>query len=311
MLAFTQKLSYNIIILLITFSVTIKRKDALYMTNEEVRVVALRAAQIRKGVLTGVCAAGCGHPGGSLSIAELLAYLYFHEMRVDPQNPKAPNRDRFVLSKGHAAPAYYAALALRGFFPAQALTTLRQIDSFLQGHPDMVKISGVDMSTGSLGQGLSAANGMAMSAKAHGQSYRVYCIIGDGESQEGQIWEAVMTAAHYKLDNLTLFLDQNGLQIDGPVASVMGNAPYETKFDAFGWNVLCVDGHDLSQIADAVDAAKATAGQPTVIVCHTIKGKGVSYMENQCGWHGAAPNPAQAAQAFAELDEAIRRLEVL
>lgn len=270
-----------------------------------------KAALIRKETVKAVCHAASGHPGGSLSIADLLAVLYFDKMNIDPENPQNPDRDRLVLSKGHAAPSYYSALALRGYFSTEELKNLRQIGSFLQGHPDMNKVPGVDMSSGSLGQGLSAANGMALGAKASGRSYQVYCILGDGETQEGQVWEAVMTAAHYKLDNLTVFLDQNGLQIDGPVANVKNNAPYEEKFSAFGWNVLTIDGHDIEQIGDAIDKAKSAKGRPTIIICHTIKGKGVSYMENQCGWHGAAPDEEQAAIACRELDEAFALTEVV
>lgn len=268
-----------------------------------------KAALIRRHAVAAVCKAQSGHPGGSLSIADILAVLYFKEMNIDPQNPKMENRDRFVLSKGHAAPAYYAALGLRGFFPVAEMENLRQATSFLQGHPDMRKVPGVDISSGSLGQGLSAANGMALSAKAHGQSHRVYCVIGDGESQEGQVWEATMTAAHYKLDNVTLFLDYNGLQIDGAVAEVMGNAPYEEKFRAFGWHTVSINGNDVDQIAHAIDEAKATKGRPTVIVAKTTKGKGVDFMENQCAWHGAAPKGEQMDAAMAQLDAACAACE--
>lgn len=261
-----------------------------------------KAALIRRHAVHAVCKAQSGHPGGSLSIADILAVLYFKVLNIDPENPKMETRDRFVLSKGHAAPAYYAALALRGFFPVAELENLRQTGSFLQGHPDMRKVPGVDISSGSLGQGLSAANGMALSAKAHEQTHRVYCIIGDGESQEGQVWEAVMTAAHYKLNNVTLFLDYNGLQIDGEVAEVMGNAPYEEKFRAFGWHAISIDGNDVTQIAHAVEQAKATLDRPTVIAAKTTKGKGVNFMENQCAWHGAAPKGEQINDAMGQLE---------
>ena len=276
------------------------------MTIKERQLLQQKAAQIRKLAIEGIIEAGCGHPGGSLSIAEILSVLYFHQMKIDPQNPAKEDRDRFVLSKGHAAPAYYAALALRGYFDRKEMMKLRQIDSFLQGHPDMRKVPGVDMSTGSLGQGLSAANGMAMSAKAKGMDYHVYCIMGDGETQEGQIWEAAMTAAHYKLNNLTAFLDWNGLQIDGPVEKVMGNAPYDQKFKSFGWNVISIDGHDIDQI---IEALNQKSDAPTIIICRTTKGKGVSFMENQCGWHGAAPTGQLAEQAMDELDKTIRKSE--
>ncbi|MHB1393334.1 MAG: transketolase [Clostridia bacterium] len=280
------------------------------MNNEILKQLKVKATQIRKGIITGVYCAGCGHPGGSLSIADILAVLYFHEMRIDPQNPKDESRDRLVLSKGHAAPAYYAALAERGYFAVSELKGLRQIDSILQGHPDMMKISGVDMSTGSLGQGLSAANGMALVAMRDKKDYRVFCILGDGETQEGQVWEAIMTSAHYKLDNLIAFVDQNGLQIDGPVSQVMNNAPYEPKFQAFDWNTITIDGNDIAQIIDAIRSAKQVKGKPTAIICKTVKGKGVSYMENQVGWHGAAPNKEQMETALAELDSVIKEQEV-
>lgn len=257
--------------------------------------------QIRQLVVEAVYCAQSGHPGGSLSICDILAVLFFKQMKVEPSHMEDENRDRFVLSKGHAAPAYYAALALRGFFEKEELKKLRRIDSFLQGHPSRDKIPGVDMSTGSLGQGLSAANGMAMAAKADKKDYRVYCICGDGELQEGQIWEAAMTAAHYKLDNLTLFVDCNGLQIDGKVEDVMNVAPVSDKFQAFGWKVLEVDGHDIVAIDQAVEKAKALKESPTVIVCKTVKGKGISFMENQAGWHGAAPDEQQFKTALEDL----------
>ena len=265
------------------------------------------ALEIRKGALTAVYTAASGHPGGSLGIAELLAYLYFEEMHVDPKNPKDPDRDRFVLSKGHTSPALYAALAEKGFFPKENLKTFRQKDSYLQGHPDMKHIPGVDMSTGSLGQGISAACGMALSGKISEKKYRVWTILGDGECEEGQVWEAAMFAAHYGLNNLCAFVDFNGLQIDGPVTEVMNPTPLDTKFAAFGWNTLVIDGHDFDQIASAVEAAKRSA-KPTAVICKTIKGKGVSYMENVCSWHGSAPKTEQYEQGMRELEEAEKAL---
>ncbi len=265
------------------------------------------ALEIRKGALTAVYTAASGHPGGSLGIAELLAYLYFEEMHVDPKNPKDPDRDRFVLSKGHTSPALYAALAEKGFFPKEDLKTFRQKDSYLQGHPDMKHIPGVDMSTGSLGQGISAACGMALSGKISEKKYRVWTILGDGECEEGQVWEAAMFAAHYGLYNLCAFVDFNGLQIDGPVTEVMNPTPLDTKFAAFGWNTLVIDGHDFDQIASAVEAAKRSA-KPTAVICKTIKGKGVSYMENVCSWHGSAPKTEQYEQGMRELEEAEKAL---
>lgn len=265
------------------------------------------ALEIRKGALTAVYTAASGHPGGSLGIAELLAYLYFEEMHVDPKNPKDPDRDRFVLSKGHTSPALYAALAEKGFFPKEDLKTFRQKDSYLQGHPDMKHIPGVDMSTGSLGQGISAACGMALSGKISEKKYRVWTILGDGECEEGQVWEAAMFAAHYGLNNLCAFVDFNGLQIDGPVTEVMNPTPLDTKFAAFGWNTLVIDGHDFDQIASAVEAAKRSA-KPTAVICKTTKGKGVSYMENVCAWHGSAPKTEQYEQGMRELEEAEKTL---
>ncbi len=265
------------------------------------------ALEIRKGALTAVYTAASGHPGGSLGIAELLAYLYFEEMHVDPKNPKDPDRDRFVLSKGHTSPALYAALAEKGFFPKEDLKTFRHKDSYLQGHPDMKHIPGVDMSTGSLGQGISAACGMALSGKISEKKYRVWTILGDGECEEGQVWEAAMFAAHYGLNNLCAFVDFNGLQIDGPVTEVMNPTPLDTKFAAFGWNTLVIDGHDFDQIASAVEAAKRSA-KPTAVICKTVKGKGVSYMENVCSWHGSAPKTEQYEQGMRELEEAEKAL---
>ena len=266
------------------------------------------AVKIRQGALTAVFSASSGHPGGSLGIADLLAYLYFEEMHVDPKNPRDPDRDRFVLSKGHTSPAYYAALALKGFFPFEDLKTFRQKDSILQGHPDMKHIPGVDMSTGSLGQGISAACGMALAGLLSEKKYRVWTILGDGECEEGQVWEAAMFAAHYGLHNFCAFIDANGLQIDGAVADVMNVEPLADKFRAFGWNTLNIDGHDFDQIDMAVKSAK-TSLKPTAVICRTVKGKGVSYMENQCSWHGKAPNAEQYEQGMNELLEAEKALD--
>ena len=259
------------------------------------------ARLVRAGILRGVYHAASGHPGGSLSAADILTYLYFEEMRVRPDDPKWEDRDRFVLSKGHSAPALYAVLALRGFFPVEELDTLRQADARLQGHPDMKGTPGVDMSTGSLGLGISAACGMALSGKYRKKDYRVYTILGDGECEEGQVWEAAMFAAHYALDNLTAVVDCNGLQIDGRVQEVMNPMPFDEKFRAFGWNVLTCDAHDFDEIAEAFAAARACKGKPTVILAKSVKGKGISYMENQCGWHGKAPNAEEYSTAMAEL----------
>lgn len=261
-----------------------------------------QAKEIRKDIVTMIGQAKSGHPGGSLSAAEILTYLYFEEMNIDPKNPKWEDRDRFVLSKGHAAPVLYAALARKGYFPVEELSTLRKIGSHLQGHPDMNKVPGVDMSTGSLGTGFSAATGMALACKLDQKENYVYTLLGDGELQEGQVWEAAMSAAHYKLDNLIAFVDNNGLQIDGNIDDVLSPNPIDAKFAAFGWHVLTIDGHDFRQIAAAVAAAKAEKGRPTMIVAKTVKGKGVSYMENQAGWHGSAPNEEQVAAALTELN---------
>lgn len=263
-----------------------------------------KALAIRLGTLEAVYSASSGHPGGSLSIAEILSYLFFKEMRIDPKNPKWDDRDRFVLSKGHTAPALYAALANRGYFDTAELKTFRSADSFLQGHPDMKHTPGVDMSTGSLGLGFSAACGMALSGKISDKDYRVYAVLGDGETEEGQVWEAAMFAAHYKLDNLCAFVDFNGLQIDGPIVEVVDPTPIDKKFEAFNWNVICIDGHDLEQIETAVSAAKACKGKPTAIICKCVKGKGVSFMENQVGWHGKAPSAEEYEKAVAELTAA-------
>ena len=263
--------------------------------------LAEMAEKIRLGIIESTHAAASGHPGGSLSIADILAYLYFEEMNVNPANPKDENRDRFVLSKGHTAPALYSALALKGFFPFEELTTLRQHDSRLQGHPDMKGIPGVDMTTGSLGLGISAACGMALAAKLNNKDYRVYTILGDGESEEGQVWEASMFANHYKLDNLCIVIDYNGLQIDGPVAEIVGPAPFEPKLEAFGYNVITIDGHNLDEIEAAFKAARECKGRPTAIVANTVKGKGVSFMENKVNWHGAAPKDPDYAIAVEEI----------
>ena len=270
---------------------------------EQAKLTQLKqmAAQIRLNVLEGVHAASSGHPGGSLSIADIMTYLYFEEMNVDPTNPDWADRDRLVLSKGHTAPALYGALAEKGFFSRDLIKTLRQADSFLQGHPDMKGTPGIDMSTGSLGLGFSAACGMALAAKIDGKAFRTYAIIGDGESEEGQIWEACMFAAHYKLDNVCAIFDWNGLQIDGPVAEVMNPTPFDTKLEAFGFHVICIDGHDFEQIEAAFAEAKTVKGKPTAIIAKTVKGKGVSFMENQVGWHGSAPNDEQYAIAVAEI----------
>ncbi len=269
----------------------------------------LTAYKIRRHAITGVYSAASGHPGGSLSIADILSVLYFDEMNVDAANPKNPDRDRFVLSKGHCAPALYGALAEKGFIPAQDIPTLRKADSYLQGHPDMKGVPGVDMSTGSLGQGICTANGMALAAKLDGKPYRVYSILGDGELEEGQVWEAAMFAAHYQLDNITAFVDFNGLQIDGDITQVMNPTPIDKKFEAFGWNVLVIDAHNFDEIKESIAKAKATKGKPTVIIAKSVKGKGVSYMENQAGWHGSAPNEEQYNVAIAELDSKIKELE--
>ena len=262
-----------------------------------------KANDIRKDIVTAVHAAKAGHPGGSLSAADIYTYLYFAEMDIDPENPKKADRDRFVLSKGHTAPGYYAALAERGFFPVEDLKTLRHTGSYLQGHPDMKHIPGVDMSSGSLGQGVSAAVGMAAVAKIYGDSYRVYTLLGDGEIQEGQVWEAAMLAGHRKLDNLVVIVDNNNLQIDGCIADVNSPYPIDKKFEAFNFHVINIDGHDFDQIAAAFDEAKATKGMPTAIIAKTVKGKGVSFMEDKAAWHGTAPNDEQYAVAMADLEK--------
>ena len=265
--------------------------------------------QVRRDIITMTANAGSGHPGGSLSAVELMTSVFFNHMRVDPSNPHDPDRDRFVLSKGHAAPCYYAVLAAKGFISRDEYANFRQLHSILQGHPDAKKVPGVDASTGSLGQGVSIAVGMALGAKHLGKDTKVFALVGDGESQEGQIWEAYMAAAHYKLDNLTVIIDNNGLQIDGETKDVMPTEPLDKKFEAFGWHVIKCDGHDFDQIEAAYKEAEQTKGQPTMILAKTIKGKGVSFMENNAGWHGKAPNDEQWAQAKAELEAKIKELE--
>ena len=262
------------------------------------------ANEVRKGIVTAVHSAKSGHPGGSLSAADIYTYLYFEEMNIDPKDPKKADRDRFVLSKGHTAPGYYSTLAHRGFFPVEDLTTLRKVGSYLQGHPDMKHIPGVDMSSGSLGQGISAAVGMAISAKLSNDDYRVYTLLGDGEIQEGQVWEASMLAGHRKLDNLVVIVDNNNLQIDGKITDVNSPYPIDKKFETFNFHVINIDGNDFDQIEAAFKEARKTKGMPTAIIAKTIKGKGVSFMEDQAGWHGKAPNDEQYAQAMEELEKA-------
>ena len=279
------------------------------MTASEKKQLMATACKVRMGVIEGTHSAKAGHPGGSLSAADMFTYLYFKEMNVDPKNPKWEDRDRFVLSKGHAAPGLYSALAYRGFFPVEDLPTLRHTDSYLQGHPNMNTVPGVDMSTGSLGQGVSAACGMALAAKYKKQPNRVYALLGDGELQEGEVWEAAMFAAHYKLDNLCVLADLNGLQIDGPVAEVMNPGPVDEKFKAFGFFVQVIDGHSFEALEAAFAAARAEKGRPSAILLKTTKGKGVSFMENNVGWHGKAPNDAEYEQGMAELTAALEELE--
>ena len=281
------------------------------MTSNEKKQLMATACKVRMGVIEGTHGAKAGHPGGSLSAAEVFTYLYFKEMNIDPKNPKWADRDRFVLSKGHTAPGLYAALANRGFFPVEDLPTLRHIDSYLQGHPNMNMVPGVDMSTGSLGQGISAAAGMALAAKHQGKANRVYTLLGDGEIQEGQVWEAMMFAAHYDLDNFCAIIDNNGLQIDGKVADVMSPYPIDEKLKAFGFEVAVVDGHDFEQLEAAFAKARATKGKPFGIIMQTVKGKGVSYMENQAGWHGKAPNDEEYAIAMAELKAQLAEVEAM
>ncbi len=279
------------------------------MNAQERKDLLVAAAKVRLGILEGVFHAKSGHPGGSLSAADLFTYLYFSELRVDPQNPKDPDRDRFVLSKGHCAPGLYAALALKGYFPWEELSRLRHIGAMLQGHPDMKGTPGVDMSSGSLGQGISAAVGMALAGKMDGKNYRVYTLLGDGECEEGQVWEAAMFAGHRKLDNFCVIVDYNGLQIDGPVEKVAGPAPFEPKFQAFGFETMTIDGHNFDELERAFQAAKACKGKPFAIIMKTVKGKGVSFMENQVGWHGKAPNKDEYEVALKELQENLEVLE--
>ena len=277
------------------------------MTNKELELIAARGRCLGMQM---VFRAASGHIGGSLSAMDILTELYFEQLRVDPERPQAPERDRFVMSKGHCTPALYSILALRGYFPEKQLELFRSIEGHMSGHPDMVHVPGVDMSTGSLGQGLSAAVGMAIAGKMDSAAYRVYALMGDGEIEEGQIWEAAMSATKYKLDNLCGIVDVNGLQIDGRTADVMPSEPLDAKFAAFGWNVIKADGHDFDSLRAALAAAKAEKGRPSVILAKTVKGKGVSFMENDPGWHGKAPNAEQYEQAMAELNAAVEKLEV-
>ena len=279
------------------------------MNQAEKKQLQITACKLRHSILDSVYSAKAGHPGGSLSAAEMFTYLYFKEMNIDPKDPRKADRDRFVLSKGHTAPGLYAALAHRGFFPVEDLPTLRHTGSYLQGHPNMNTVPGVDMSTGSLGQGLSAAVGMALGAKYQNKDFRVYSLLGDGEIQEGQIWEACMAAAHYKLDNLCVIVDNNGLQIDGNIADVMSPYPIVDKLAAFGFHVMAIDAHDFDQIEAAMNEAKTVKEQPSAIVMKSVKGKGVSFMENNAGWHGKAPNEAEYQQAKAELNAVLAELE--
>lgn len=279
------------------------------MTQEEKKNLAVTACKVRMGVIEATHGAKSGHPGGSLSAADLFTYLYFKQLRIDPKNPRWDDRDRFVLSKGHTAPGLYSALALRGFFPTADLPTLRHIGSYLQGHPNMNMTPGVDMSTGSLGQGISTAAGMALAARVRGKDYHTYALLGDGEIQEGQVWEAFMFSAHYKLDNLTVFIDNNNLQIDGQVCDVMSPYPIDEKLAAFGFHIINIDGHDLDAIAAAIDEALSTKGKPTAIIMKTVKGKGVSFMENKAGWHGKAPNDEEYETAMQELRAQLAELE--
>ena len=279
------------------------------MNQQEKKALSITACKVRMGVIEGTYHAKSGHPGGSLSFADIFTYLYFKEMNIDPKDPKNPDRDRFVLSKGHTAPGLYAALANRGYFPVEDLKTLRHIGSYLQGHPNMNTTPGVDMSTGSLGQGVSVAAGMALGAKYENKNLRVYTATGDGEIQEGQIWEALMFAAHYKLDNLCVIVDNNNLQIDGEVSKVMSPYPIDEKLKAFGFEVICIDGHSFDEIEAAFEKAKTVKGRPTAIIAKTVKGKGVSFMKNQASWHGTAPNGEQYETAMSELKAQLASLE--
>ena len=278
------------------------------MDSVQKKQLETTATKVRMGIIEGVYNAKCGHPGGSLSVCDTLTYLYFNRMNIDPQNPTMADRDRLVLSKGHTAPALYSVLANRGYFPVEDLKTLRHIDSYLQGHPVLGKVPGVDMSTGSLGQGISAACGMALSGKLDNDTYRVYAVLGDGEIEEGQVWEAAMFAAHYQLDNLVAIIDNNGLQIDGKISDVMSPYPIDEKFRAFGWHVIVIDGHDFDAIEKAFNEAETVANQPVAIIQKTTKGKGVSYMENQVSWHGSAPNEEQYNTAMSELQAKLDEL---
>ena len=279
------------------------------MTHNEKKNLQITACKVRQGIVESTYCAKCGHPGGSLSAADMFTYLYNKELNVDPANPKWDDRDRFVLSKGHTAPGLYAALAHRGFFPVEDLKQLRKLGHYLQGHPNMNSVPGVDMSTGSLGQGISAACGMALSGKVRNKDYRVYTLLGDGEIQEGQVWEACMFASHYHLDNLVVIVDNNGLQIDGDIAKVMSPYPIVDKLEAFGFHVAAIDGHDFDQIEAALNEAKTVKGRPSAIVMKTVKGKDVSFMENLASWHGVAPNKEQYEQAMAELNNKLNELE--
>lgn len=279
------------------------------MDEKMLHDLSLKAAQVRSLAMDAVFSAASGHIGGSLSVADILTVLYFHTMKVDPEAPQAPDRDRLVLSKGHTTPALYATLALKGYFPVEELKLFRSVEGHYSGHPDMVHVPGVDMSTGSLGQGISAAVGMALAGQMDRKDHRIYAVLGDGEVEEGQVWEAAMAAAKYHLDNLCAVVDVNGLQIDGKTADVMPSEPLDKKFEAFNWNVIQVDGHDIAAVAAAFEAAKKGKGKPTVILARTVKGKGVSFMEGDAGWHGKAPNAEQYEKAHAELETKIAELE--
>ena len=279
------------------------------MDEKMLHDLSLKAAQVRSLAMDAVFSAASGHIGGSLSVADILTVLYFHTMKVDPKAPQAPDRDRLVLSKGHTTPAHYATLALKGYFPVEELKLFRSVEGHYSGHPDMVHVPGVDMSTGSLGQGISAAVGMALAGQMDRKDHRIYAVLGDGEVEEGQVWEAAMAAAKYHLDNLCAVVDVNGLQIDGKTADVMPSEPLDKKFEAFNWNVIQVDGHDIAAVAAAFEAAKKGKGKPTVILARTVKGKGVSFMEGDAGWHGKAPNAEQYEKAHAELEAKIAELE--
>lgn len=279
------------------------------MDEKLIRELEIGATKVRMGIIEGVHSAKAGHPGGSLSIADAMTYLYMHRLNVDPKDPKSPTRDRMVLSKGHSAPALYAALALRGFFPMEEMKTLRRMGSRLQGHPDLKNIPGVDMSTGSLGQGISAACGMALSGKISCEPYKVYAVLGDGEIEEGEVWEAAMFAAHYQLDNLVAVIDNNGMQIDGKISEIMSPYPIDEKFEAFGWHVISINGHDYNEMEKAFNEAETVMQKPTLIILRTTKGKGVDYMENVLDWHGKAPNDEEYESAMAQLKKRLEELE--